>query len=53
MNSLAFVAALIALADPHVLQSLEKCTLLRTARNSWIELTMDGLQMMVEVERGK
>ncbi len=46
LNSLAFAAAMIALADLHVLQSLERCTLLRTARNSWIEVAMDGEQMM-------
>jgi competence protein ComEC len=37
--------------DPQVLQALEGRTLLRTDRNGWIELTTDGEQLWVEVER--
>jgi hypothetical protein len=34
-----------------VLEALQGYTLLRTSRNGWIELTMDGEQMWVEVEK--
>jgi competence protein ComEC len=37
--------------DPQVLQALEGRTLLRTDRNGWIDLSTDGEQMWVEVER--
>jgi hypothetical protein len=34
-----------------MLEALEGYNLLRTDRNGWIELTSDGQQMWVEVER--
>jgi beta-lactamase superfamily II metal-dependent hydrolase len=37
--------------DPETLEAVEGYTLLRTDRNGWIELTTDGEQMWVEVER--
>jgi beta-lactamase superfamily II metal-dependent hydrolase len=37
--------------DPETLQTLEGYSLLRTDLNGWIELTTDGEQMWVEVER--
>ena len=39
------------LPDPETLISLEGYNLLRTDRNGWIEITTDGEQMWVEVER--
>ena len=39
------------LPSPETLEALEGYTLLRTDRNGWIELTTDGEQMWVEVER--
>jgi len=46
--------ALIArqgLPSPETLEAVEGYSLLRTDRNGWIELTTDGQQMWVEVER--
>jgi competence protein ComEC len=40
-----------AAPDPEVQEALQGYTLLRTAKNGWIELTTDGEQMWVEVER--
>jgi beta-lactamase superfamily II metal-dependent hydrolase len=37
--------------DPETLQALDRYTLLRTDRNGWIELSTDGKQMWVELER--
>ena len=37
--------------DPETLEAVEDYTLLRTDRNGWIEITTDGEQMWVEVER--
>ncbi len=37
--------------DPETLEAVYGYTLLRTDRNGWIELTTDGEQMWVEVER--
>ena len=37
--------------SPETLEALEGYTLLRTDRNGWIEITTDGEQMWVEVER--
>jgi competence protein ComEC len=37
--------------DPQVLQALQGRTLLRTDQDGWIELSTDGEQMWVEVER--
>jgi beta-lactamase superfamily II metal-dependent hydrolase len=37
--------------DPQVLQALESHTLLRTDQHGWIEITTDGRQMWVYVER--
>jgi len=34
-----------------VLEAVEGYTLIRTDKNGWIELTMDGEQLWVEVER--
>ena len=45
------VAADDAAPDPEVLEMLEGYNLLRTDRNGRIELTTDGEQMWVEVER--
>jgi competence protein ComEC len=39
--------------DPQVLEAVQGRTLLRTDQNGWIELTTDGEQMWVEVERSK
>ncbi len=36
---------------PEVLQNVQGRTLLRRDRNGWIELTTDGEQMWVEVDR--
>jgi hypothetical protein len=36
---------------PEVLQALPDYTLLRRDQNGWVELTSDGEQMWVEVER--
>jgi hypothetical protein len=36
--------------DPQVLQALQGCTLLRADQNGWIELSMDGEKLWVEVE---
>jgi beta-lactamase superfamily II metal-dependent hydrolase len=37
--------------DPETTQALEGYTVLRTDRNGWIELSTDGSQLWVEVER--
>jgi hypothetical protein len=39
------------LPSPEVLKALQGYTLLRTDRHGWIEITTDGEQMWVEVER--
>ena len=39
------------LPSPETLEALQGYTVLRTDRNGWIELTTDGEQMWVEVER--
>jgi beta-lactamase superfamily II metal-dependent hydrolase len=39
------------LPSPETLEALEGYTLLRTDQNGWIEITTDGKQMWVEVER--
>lgn len=39
--------------SPELLQAVEGYSLLRTDQNGWIELTTDGEQMWVEVERSK
>jgi beta-lactamase superfamily II metal-dependent hydrolase len=39
------------LPSPETLNALQGYTLLRTDQNGWIELTTDGKQMWVEVER--
>jgi beta-lactamase superfamily II metal-dependent hydrolase len=39
------------LPSPTVLQTLEGTTVLRTDLHGWIELTSDGKQLWVEVER--
>jgi competence protein ComEC len=39
--------------DEETLQAVQGYTLLRTDRNGWIELSTDGEQMWVEVERSK
>lgn len=39
------------LPDSETLEAVEGYTLLRTDQNGWIELTMEGEQMWVEVER--
>jgi predicted membrane metal-binding protein len=39
------------LPSPETLESLAGYTLLRTDQNGWIEITTDGCQMWVEVER--
>ena len=36
---------------PEMLEALEGYTLLRTDRNGWVEITTDGEQMWVKVER--
>jgi hypothetical protein len=40
-----------SLPDPETLQAVQGYPLLRTDQNGWIELTTDGEQMWVEVER--
>jgi hypothetical protein len=37
--------------DPEVLEAVKGYNLLRTDRNGWIELSTDGEQMWVEVEK--
>ncbi len=37
--------------DPELLDALKGYTLLRTDRNGWIEITSDGEQMWIEVEK--
>jgi beta-lactamase superfamily II metal-dependent hydrolase len=37
--------------DPEALEAVQGYTLLRTDRNGWIEITTDGEQMWVEVEK--
>jgi beta-lactamase superfamily II metal-dependent hydrolase len=39
------------LPSPETLEAVQGYMLLRTDRNGWIELTTDGEQMWVEVER--
>jgi beta-lactamase superfamily II metal-dependent hydrolase len=39
------------LPSPETLEALQGYTLLRTDQNGWIELSTDGNQMWVEVER--
>lgn len=39
------------LPDPEMLEAVQGYTLLRTDQNGWIELTTDGEQMWVEVEK--
>ncbi len=39
------------LPSPETIQALERYNLLRTDQNGWIEITTDGKQMWVEVER--
>jgi beta-lactamase superfamily II metal-dependent hydrolase len=39
------------LPSPETLELLQGYTILRTDRSGWIELSMDGEQMWVEVER--
>jgi beta-lactamase superfamily II metal-dependent hydrolase len=39
------------LPSPETLDSLQGCNLLRTDQNGWIQLTTDGRQMWVEVQR--
>jgi beta-lactamase superfamily II metal-dependent hydrolase len=39
------------LPAPETLDTLQGYTLLRTDQNGWIELTTDGRQMWVEVEK--
>jgi beta-lactamase superfamily II metal-dependent hydrolase len=39
------------LPDAETLESVDGYTLLRTDQNGWIELSTDGEQMWVEVER--
>jgi len=39
------------LPSPETLELLQGYTVLRTDRNGWIELSTDGKQMWVEVER--
>jgi hypothetical protein len=36
-----------------MLENIQGYTLLRPSRNGWIELTTDGKQMWVEVERSR
>jgi len=48
--------ALIArqgLPSPETLEAVKGYNLLRTDRNGWIELSTDGEQMWVEVEKSK
>jgi beta-lactamase superfamily II metal-dependent hydrolase len=45
------VADKTGLPSPETIQALEGYNLLRTDQNGWIELTTDGKQMWVEVER--
>jgi len=37
--------------DPATLQSLQGYSILRTDRNGWIDVSTDGEQMWVEVEK--
>ncbi len=37
--------------DPETMEAIADYTLLRTDRNGWIELSTDGEQLWVEVER--
>jgi len=37
--------------SPEMLEAVDGYTLLRTDQNGWIELTTDGEQMWVEVEK--
>jgi beta-lactamase superfamily II metal-dependent hydrolase len=39
------------LPSPETLETVQGYTILRTDRNGWIELSTDGKQMWVEVER--
>jgi beta-lactamase superfamily II metal-dependent hydrolase len=39
------------LPSPETLEAVKGYTLLRTDRNGWIEITTDGEQMWVEVEK--
>ena len=39
------------LPSPETLETVQDYTLLRTDQNGWIEITTDGEQMWVEVER--
>lgn len=41
------------LPDQEVLDSLEGYSLLRTDRNGWIDISTDGIEMRVTVERGE
>jgi beta-lactamase superfamily II metal-dependent hydrolase len=41
------------LPDQDVLDSLEGYSLLRTDRNGWIDVSTDGIEMRVAVERGE
>jgi beta-lactamase superfamily II metal-dependent hydrolase len=41
------------LPDQEVLDSLEGYSLLRTDRNGWIDVSTDGVEMRVTVERGE
>jgi len=52
LNSLTFVAALMALAITQVLEAFKGRTLLRNDQNGWIRLSTDGERMWVEVKRG-
>ncbi len=45
------VADKAGLPSPETLQALEEYNLLRTDKNGWIEITTDGKQMWVEVEK--
>ena len=39
------------LPSPETLAAVEGCTLLRADRNGWIQVSTDGEQLWVEVER--
>lgn len=41
------------LPSPEMIEAVQEYTLLRTERDGWIELTTDGEQKRVEVERKK
>jgi len=45
------VTALKRCCNPETLEAVEGYTLLRTDQNGWIELSTDGEQMWVEVEK--